>query len=70
MGEVFKTLIVQGSEWINEGTMANRIDLNLIPTIWVKFLTSRLMPTTHTTTVFQDRLIHLYTIVKGLTIDL
>lgn len=35
----------------------------------MKFLKFRLIPTTHTTTVSQVRLILLYAIVKGLTID-
>ncbi|KAH9770111.1 hypothetical protein KPL71_012262 [Citrus sinensis] len=39
------------------------------PVVWVKFLKSRLMPTTHTTTVSQERLVLLYVIVRGLPID-
>ncbi|KAH9802438.1 hypothetical protein KPL71_001384 [Citrus sinensis] len=35
----------------------------------VKFLKSRLMPTTHTTTVSQERLVLLYVLVQGLPID-
>ena len=35
----------------------------------MKFLKSRLMPTTHTTTVSQERLVLLYAIVRGLPID-
>ena len=45
------------------------IDLTTIAKVWVKFLKSRLMPTTHTTTVSQERLILMYVIVKGLPID-
>ena len=37
--------------------------------MWLKFLKSRLVPTTHTTTVSQERLILLYAIVRGLPID-
>ena len=35
----------------------------------MKFLKSKLMPTTHTTTVSQERLVLLYVIVRGLPID-
>ena len=45
------------------------IDLTTIAKVWVKFLKSRLMSTTHTTIVSQERLILLYVIVKGLPID-
>lgn len=48
--------------------MINRIDLKLIATVWVKFLKSRLMPTTHTIIVSQERLVLLYAIVRGLPI--
>lgn len=69
-GEVFKTLTIAGNEWMNEeGRVVNKIDLKSIAKVWMKFLKSRLMRTTHTTTVSQDRLILLYAIVKGLTID-
>ena len=69
-GEVFKTLTIQGSDWMNEeGKVVNMIDLKLITNVLIKFLKSRLMPTTHTTTISQDRLILLYAIVKGLAID-
>lgn len=34
--------------------MVNRIDLKHIAKVWIKFLKSRLMPTTHTTTVSLD----------------
>ena len=40
-----------------------------IAKVWVKFLKSRLMPTTHTTTVSQERLVLLYVIVRELPID-
>ena len=40
-----------------------------IAKVRVKFLKSRLMPTTHTTTVSQERLVLLYVIVRGLPID-
>lgn len=64
---MFKTLNVEGSEWVNkEAMIVNMIDLKLI----VKFLKSRLMPTTHTTTVSQDRLLLLFAIVKALTINI
>ena len=49
--------------------MVNRIDLKPIAKVWVKFLKFRLMPTTHTTTVSQERLVLLYVLVKGLPID-
>lgn len=49
--EVFKTLSIQGSEWMNkENRVVNRIELKPVTKVWVKFLKSRLMPTTHTTT--------------------
>ena len=67
---IFTTLIVEGASWANkEGRVINRIDLKPIAKVWVKFLKSRLMPTTHTTTVSQERLVLLYAIVKGLPID-
>ena len=45
-GEVFKALTIQGSKWMNEeDRVVNRIDLNPIAKVWVKFLKSRLMPT-------------------------
>ena len=43
--------------------------LKPIAKVWVKFLKSRLIPTTHTTTVSQERLVLLYAIVRGLPID-
>lgn len=68
--KVLKTLTVEGASWANEeGRMINRIDLKPITKVWVKFLKSRLIPTTHTTTVSQDRLVLLYVIVRGLPID-
>lgn len=64
---MFKTLNVEGSEWVNkEAMIVNMIDLKLI----VKFLKSRLMLTTHTTTVSQHRLLLLFAIVKALTINI
>ena len=56
-GEVFKTLTVVSHEWMNEeGRVVNKIDLKSIAKVWVKFLKSRLMPTTYTTTVSLDDL--------------
>lgn len=52
-----------------EGRVVDRIDLKPITKVWIKFLKSRLMLTTHTTTVSQDQIVLLYAIVKGLTID-
>lgn len=49
-----------------EGRVVNRIDLKLIDKVWVKVLKSRFIPTTHTTTVSQKRLIVLYTVVRAL----
>ena len=50
--KIFTTLIVKGATWANEeGRVINRIDLTLIAKVWVKFLKSRLILTTHTTTV-------------------
>ena len=67
---IFKTLTIEGASWVNEeGHVVNRIDLTPIAKVWVKFLKSRLMPTTHTTTVSQDRLVLLYVIVRGHPID-
>ena len=67
---VLKTLTVEGSSWANEeARVRNKIDLKPITKIWVKNFKSRLMPTTHTTTVSQERLILLYVIVRGLPID-
>ena len=63
-------MIVQDSEGMNkEGQVVSMIDLKPIAKVWIKFLKSRLMLTTYTTTVFQDRLILLYAIVKRLAID-
>ena len=45
------------------------INLKPIAKVWVKFLKFRLMPTTHTTTISQERLVLLYVIVRGLPID-
>ena len=67
---IFTTLTVEDASWANEeGRVINRIDLKPIAKVWVKFLKSRLMPTTHTTTVSQERLVLLYVIVRGLPID-
>ncbi|KAH9792219.1 hypothetical protein KPL71_004032 [Citrus sinensis] len=67
---IFTTLTMEGASWANEeGRVVNRIDLKPIAKVWVKFLKSRLMPTTHTTTVSQERLVLLYVIVQGFPID-
>lgn len=52
-----------------EARVINRIDLKPTVKVWLKFFKFRLMSTTHTTTVSQDRLLLLYAIVKGLKID-
>ena len=68
--KIFITLTVKGASWANEEwRVINRIDLTPIAKVWVKFLKSRLMPTTHTTTISQERLVLLYVIVRGLPID-
>ena len=65
------TLTVEGTSWANkEGLVINRIDLKPIVKVWVKFLKSMLMPTTHTTTVSQEMLVLLYAIIRGLPIDM
>lgn len=46
-----------------EGRVVNRIDLKPITKVWVKFVIFKLMITTHTTIVSQDRLILLYVIL-------
>ncbi|KAH9802189.1 hypothetical protein KPL71_001277 [Citrus sinensis] len=67
---IFTTLTIEGASWANEeGHVINRIDLKPIAKVWVKFLKSRLMPTTHTTTISQERLVLLYVIVQWLPID-
>ena len=67
---IFTTLIIEGASWTKkEGRVVNRIDLKPIAKVWVKFLKSRLMPTTHTTMVSLERLVLLYTFVRGLPID-
>ena len=67
---IFTTLTIEGASWVNdEGRVVNRIDLKPIAKVWMKFLKSKLMPTTHTTTVSQKRLVLLYVLVKGLPID-
>ncbi|KAH9763201.1 hypothetical protein KPL70_001079 [Citrus sinensis] len=68
--KIFTTLIVEGASWANEeGRVINKIDLKPIAKVWVKFLKSRLIPTAHTTTVSQERLVLLYVIVIGFSID-
>ena len=68
--EVLKTLTVKGSLWLDEeGRVMNRIDLKPVAKVWVKFLKSGLIPTTHTTIISHERLILLYTILKYLRID-
>ena len=67
---IFTTLTVEGASWANEqGHVINMIDLKPIAKVWVKFLKSRLMPTTHTITVLQEKLVLLYVIVRGLPIN-
>ena len=67
---IFTTLTIEGASWANEeGRIVNRIDLKPIAKVWVKFQKSKLMPTTHTTTVSQERLVLLYVIIRGLPID-
>ena len=69
-GREFKTLIVQDSAWMNdEERVVNMIELKPIAKVWMIFLKSKLIPTTHTTIVSQDWLILLYALVKGLTKD-
>lgn len=68
--DVLKTYTVEGSSWLNEECrVVNRIDLNLVPKMCVKFLKSRLVHTTHTTMVSRERLILLYVIIKSLPIN-
>ena len=67
---IFTTFTIELASWANEeGRVVNSIDLKPIAKVWVKFLKSRLMPTTHTTTVSQERLVLLYVIVRGLLIN-
>lgn len=67
---MFRTLTEPRSERMTEdGRLISRINLKPIAKVWVKFLKSQLMLTTHTTIVLQERLILLYAIVKGLVID-
>lgn len=54
-GREFKTLIVQDSAWMNdEERVVNMIELKPIAKVWMIFLKSKLIPTTHTTIVSQD----------------
>ncbi|KAH9780071.1 RNA-directed DNA polymerase [Citrus sinensis] len=63
---IFTTLTIEGASWANEeGCVVNMIDLKLIAKVWVKFLKSRLMPTTHTTTVSQESIC----VVLGVRLD-
>ncbi|KAH9763726.1 hypothetical protein KPL70_001262 [Citrus sinensis] len=63
---IFTTLTIGGASWANEeGHVVNRIDLKPIAKVWVKFLKSRLMPTTHTTTVSQESIC----VVSGVHLD-
>lgn len=49
---VLKTLTVEGSSRANkEGRVINRLNFKRILKVWLKFLKSILMPTTHATTV-------------------
>ena len=67
---IFTTLTIEGVSSVNEEKrVVNRIDLKRIVKVWVKCLKSRLMPTTHTTMVSQERLVFLYVIVRELPID-
>ena len=67
---IFTTFTIEGASWANEkGLIVNMIDLKPIAKVWVIFLKSRLMPTTHTATVSQERLVLLYVLVRGLPID-
>ena len=67
---IFTTLTIEGASWVNEeGRVVNMIDLKSIAKVWVKFLKSRFIPTTHTTTVSQERLVLLYVLIRGLPID-
>ena len=67
---IFTTLTIEGASWVNEeGRVINRINLKPIAKVWVKFLKFRLIPTTHTTTVSQERLVLLHAIIRGLPID-
>lgn len=67
---MLKALTVKCSEYVNkERIIANMINLKPIAKVRVKFLKSILMPTTHTTTVSQERIILLYVIVKDFGID-
>ncbi|KAH9762999.1 hypothetical protein KPL70_001024 [Citrus sinensis] len=68
--KIFTTLTVNGAYWTNEeGHVVNIIDLTPIAKVWVKFLKSRLMPTTHTTTVSQERLVLFICVVSGVRLD-
>ena len=68
--KIFTTLNVKGASWANEERrVINMIDLTPIAKVWVKFLKSKLMPTTYTTIVSQKKLVLLYVIVKTLPID-
>ncbi|KAH9801429.1 hypothetical protein KPL71_001026 [Citrus sinensis] len=64
--KIFTTLTINGAYWTNEeGHVVNIIDLTPIAKVWVKFLKSKLMPTTHTTTVSQERLVLFICVVSG-----
>lgn len=68
--QILQTLTVEKRTWANEeGRVVNRVDLTPVAQVWVKFLKSHLMPITHTTTVSQERLVLLYVLVRGLSID-
>ena len=70
MEQNFHNTYRKGASWANEeGRVINKIDLTPIAKVWVKFLKSRLMPTTHITIVSQERLVLLFVIVRGLPMD-
>lgn len=47
----------------------NIIDLKLVAKVYVKFLKSQLIPTTHITTISHERIILIYVFLKVLPID-
>ncbi|KAK8306302.1 hypothetical protein V6Z12_D03G118600 [Gossypium hirsutum] len=65
-------LCVEGTQWIvssQECYTVEKASLKSIGKVWYHFLKSRLMPSTHNTTVSNERILLLHSIIKGRTIN-
>lgn len=72
LSEVIKVLCRPGAEWKSKEHEAFSFahkELNRYGKAWYYFLCAKLMSTTQVTDVIHDRVVLLYAIVKGMTID-